>query len=262
MAAMLEKNRDNLAAALPRLGQFVTTLGETVSNGPYYTAFVPNLLPAQIGHSTISRLRFRISPRRRRRPAARQRRTARRIPLSLQRHPGATPMTSRGLFTRLLAASFTVALVGAAYIIVQGSFLRPTTITAIFTTATAIYPGDEVRVSGVKVGTVESIDPRGADTELVLKVDHGVSIPLDASAVIVAQNLVSARYVQLTPVISQRGTDLARRSHDTPRSHRRPRRVGRGQGSADPTGHRTGTDGRYILHIDGAIHRKCRRRAW
>ena len=48
VAAMLEKNRDNLAAALPRLGQFVTTLGETVSNGPYYTAFVPNLLPTQI----------------------------------------------------------------------------------------------------------------------------------------------------------------------------------------------------------------------
>ena len=72
-------------------------------------------------------------------------------------------MTSRGLFIRLLAASFAVALVGATYIIVQGSFLRPTTLTAIFTTATAIYPGDEVRVSGVKVGTVESIDPRGAD---------------------------------------------------------------------------------------------------
>ena len=117
-------------------------------------------------------------------------------------------MTSRSLFTRLLAASFAVALMGATYIIAQGSFLRPTTLTAIFTTATAIYPGDEVRVSGVKVGTVKSIDPRGADTELVLKVDHGVPIPLDAMAVIVAPNLVSARYVQLTPAYRNTGPTL------------------------------------------------------
>jgi phospholipid/cholesterol/gamma-HCH transport system substrate-binding protein len=48
VAAMLEKNRDNLATALPRLSKYITTLAETVSNGPYYTAMVPNLLPTQI----------------------------------------------------------------------------------------------------------------------------------------------------------------------------------------------------------------------
>ena len=34
---------------------------------------------------------------------------------------------------------------------------------------------------------------------MTLKVDHGVPVPADAKAVIVAQNLVAARYVQLTP---------------------------------------------------------------
>ena len=40
------------------------------------------------------------------------------------------------------------------------TFFGPKTITAFFTTTTAIYPGDEVRVSGVKVGTIKSIQPR------------------------------------------------------------------------------------------------------
>jgi phospholipid/cholesterol/gamma-HCH transport system substrate-binding protein len=49
VAAMLEKNRDNIAIALPRLAKYQVTLGETVSNGPYYTAYVPNFdLPAAL----------------------------------------------------------------------------------------------------------------------------------------------------------------------------------------------------------------------
>ena len=43
----------------------------------------------------------------------------------------------------------------ATALIVRDVFFGPRTITAYFTTATAIYPGDEVRVSGVKVGTIK-----------------------------------------------------------------------------------------------------------
>jgi phospholipid/cholesterol/gamma-HCH transport system substrate-binding protein len=48
VTAVLQKNRDNIAKALPGLAKFQTTLGETIGNGPYYQAFVPNLLPAQL----------------------------------------------------------------------------------------------------------------------------------------------------------------------------------------------------------------------
>ncbi|MGH3967991.1 MAG: MCE family protein, partial [Mycobacterium sp.] len=47
VTAMLEKNRDNIAKALPGLAKFQLTQAETVSNGFYYTAFVPNLLSPQ-----------------------------------------------------------------------------------------------------------------------------------------------------------------------------------------------------------------------
>ena len=43
VAAMLEKNRDNIAKALPGLKKFEFTSGEAVANGFYYNAFVPNL---------------------------------------------------------------------------------------------------------------------------------------------------------------------------------------------------------------------------
>jgi virulence factor Mce-like protein len=88
---------------------------------------------------------------------------------------------------------------------VRQIFFGPKTITAYFTSATAIYPGDQVRVSGVKVGTIKSIEPQGTQAKMTLKVDHDVPIPADAKAVIVTQNLVAARYVELTPAYRTSG---------------------------------------------------------
>ena len=99
----------------------------------------------------------------------------------------------------VLAAVLAVSLIGGVAVVIGRTFFRPTAITAYFTTATAIYPGDEVRIAGVKVGTIESIQPVGTQATMTLHVDRGIRVPADAKAVIVAQNLVSARYVQLTP---------------------------------------------------------------
>ena len=46
--AMLIKNRDNLAKAIPGLAKYELTQGEIVSNGAYYNAFIPNISPAQL----------------------------------------------------------------------------------------------------------------------------------------------------------------------------------------------------------------------
>ncbi|ORW36727.1 mammalian cell entry protein [Mycobacterium paraense] len=99
-------------------------------------------------------------------------------------------------------------LVVGAGIAIRNTFFRPTTITAYFPTATAIYPGDDVRVSGMKVGTIASIQPQGTQAKLVMHVDRNVPIPADAKAVIVAQNLVAARYVQLTPAYRSSGPTM------------------------------------------------------
>jgi len=110
-----------------------------------------------------------------------------------------SPELSRRLLPKALAAVLVALLVGGVAVVVQQRFFRPTTITAYFTKTVAIYPGDEVRIAGVKVGTIGSIEPLGTQTRMTMRVDHGISVPADAKAVIVAQNLISARYVQLAP---------------------------------------------------------------
>jgi phospholipid/cholesterol/gamma-HCH transport system substrate-binding protein len=114
-------------------------------------------------------------------------------------------MATRKRLVGVTAVVLAVALVAGVVVLVRQVFFGPHTITAYFPTVTAIYPGDEVRVSGVRVGKIDSITPEGTQTKMTLKVDHDVSIPADAKAVIVAQNLVAARYVQLTPAYRKGG---------------------------------------------------------
>lgn len=45
VVAVLEKNRDNLAKMLPGAAKYYLTQGEIVSNGAYYNALVPNVIP-------------------------------------------------------------------------------------------------------------------------------------------------------------------------------------------------------------------------
>src|SRR4051812_21191171 len=86
-------------------------------------------------------------------------------------------MATRKRLVGVTAVLLAVALVAGAVLLVRQVFFGPHTITAYFPTATAIYPGDEVRVSGVKVGKIDSIQPEGTQTKMTLKVDHDVPVP-------------------------------------------------------------------------------------
>jgi phospholipid/cholesterol/gamma-HCH transport system substrate-binding protein len=68
-----------------------------------------------------------------------------------------------------------------------------------FTSAVGLYPGDDVRIVGVPIGTVDSIEPRATDVKVTMSLDDGVKVPADAKALVIAPNLVSARFVQLAP---------------------------------------------------------------
>ena len=115
---------------------------------------------------------------------------------------------ARNRLMRWLAVGLAALLVVAGVFLVRQLYFAPKTISAVFTSATGVYPGDDVRVSGVKVGTIEAITPEGTQTRVTLKVDPDVPVPADAKAVIVAQNLVAARYVQLAPAYRDSGPTL------------------------------------------------------
>ncbi len=55
-------------------------------------------------------------------------------------------------------------------------------IVAYFTTAVGLYPGDEVRVVGVPIGRIDSIEPRATDVKITMTLDDGIKVPTDARA--------------------------------------------------------------------------------
>ncbi len=99
-----------------------------------------------------------------------------------------------------LLAVLAVCLVAGSAVLVRNIFFAPKTITANFSSATGLYPGDEVRIAGVKIGKISAISPQPDRAAVTMEIEHDVRVPADAKAVIVAQNLVAARYVQLAPL--------------------------------------------------------------
>ncbi|MDS1113129.1 MlaD family protein [Gordonia westfalica] len=106
----------------------------------------------------------------------------------------------RKVLFQVLAVILAVALVLVGWKVFTKSTTN--TFTAYFAGVASLYKGDPVRVLGVNVGSVSAITPRENDVRVELRVDKSVDIPQDAKAVIVAQSLVSGRFVQLTPVYS------------------------------------------------------------
>lgn len=76
-------------------------------------------------------------------------------------------------------------------------------LTAYFTNAVGLYPGDEVRIVGVPVGTIDSIEPRPSDVKIEMTLERGIKVPADAKALIISPNLVAARFIQLTPAYKE-----------------------------------------------------------
>lgn len=78
--------------------------------------------------------------------------------------------------------------------------LTTTKITAYFDSSVGIYEGSDVRILGVPVGRVESVEPMGDQVKVVLSVDRGYDVPADAQAAQITPSVVADRYIQLTPV--------------------------------------------------------------
>lgn len=103
---------------------------------------------------------------------------------------------SRGLRYTTAVALIAV-LVGGVYVLSSTGNTR--SIVGHFTSAVGLYPGDQVRVLGVPVGQVKTIEPRPSDVKITMAVNKDVRIPKDARAIIISPNLVAARFIQLTP---------------------------------------------------------------
>jgi phospholipid/cholesterol/gamma-HCH transport system substrate-binding protein len=108
-----------------------------------------------------------------------------------------TPATRRARVTAIVAVAVVIALVSAGLVLASGGSGKQ--ITAYFSEAIGVYPGSTVRVLGVKVGTIDSVQPMGKQVKVTMTVDGNVPVPVTADAVVVAASVVSDRYIQLTP---------------------------------------------------------------
>lgn len=108
------------------------------------------------------------------------------------------PLLKIGVFTAV-----TVLLTGVLALTIANTQLGPTaSYAAAFTDATGLNTGDDVRISGVKVGSVTSIAVVNHNQARVgFDLDAGRRLPASVTATIKYRNLVGQRYISL-------GTDV------------------------------------------------------
>jgi phospholipid/cholesterol/gamma-HCH transport system substrate-binding protein len=100
-----------------------------------------------------------------------------------------------------LSVALVALLVGGLLIVMQFSGpIHKTRLTAYFDNSTGIYPGDQIRILGVPVGKIETIEPQPQRAKVTFWVDGKYKVPADAKAVIISPTVVTARFIQLTPV--------------------------------------------------------------
>lgn len=112
------------------------------------------------------------------------------------------PRTSKAVVLAVVGALLVVAAMGAGFWYYVSGRADQTHFSALFTESVGVYPGSDVRVLGVAVGTVDAVTPKGTVVEVDMHLDSGISVTADTRAVIISPSLVSDRYVQLTGVYS------------------------------------------------------------
>lgn len=115
----------------------------------------------------------------------------------LRRLIPAVPATTRARVTALAAAAVVIAGVSAGLVLTSGP--PGTQITAYFTQAIGVYPGSTVRILGVSVGSIDSVQPTGTGVRVTMTVNGGVPVPANADALVVSASVIADRYIQLTP---------------------------------------------------------------
>jgi phospholipid/cholesterol/gamma-HCH transport system substrate-binding protein len=110
-------------------------------------------------------------------------------------------MTGHPKWVRIgLAVTLAVILVAGLVVTIRGlDRAGKIWVTAYFDNSNALFAGDDVRILGVPVGKVDSIDPQPQRAKVTFWIDDKYRVPADAKVVILSPQLVTGRAVQVTP---------------------------------------------------------------
>jgi phospholipid/cholesterol/gamma-HCH transport system substrate-binding protein len=106
-------------------------------------------------------------------------------------------LTSRMTVVIIGALVLAIIAVGAVVGLRGGSSTKH--VTAYFPRTIGLYKGNDVRVLGIKVGTVDSLTPDGNRVKVTMSYTGDQKIPANADAELIEPSIVSDRYVQLAP---------------------------------------------------------------
>jgi len=113
-----------------------------------------------------------------------------------------------------MAGTVAETLIGAAVVITAGGFLVYAantadidsatggyTLTAEFRKAEGVSPGGDVRIAGVKVGSIRDmrLDPKSFKAVLTLSLRQGIEIPEDSSAKVTSASLLGDSFIAIAP---------------------------------------------------------------
>jgi phospholipid/cholesterol/gamma-HCH transport system substrate-binding protein len=109
-------------------------------------------------------------------------------------------MRGMSLRVRLAVVGAVVVLVvcGIAFAITS-SGQSTITISARFATAPGLFVGNQVKILGMRVGSVSSVTPGPTYVTVQMVIPSSTKIPADAQAFIMAPNIINDRFVQLNP---------------------------------------------------------------
>lgn len=103
----------------------------------------------------------------------------------------------------MLAAVLVAVLAAGTLVAVKlDDHINRMSIVAYFDNSTGLFVGDDVRIRGVTVGKVDTIEPEAQRAKITFWIDRAFNVPADAQAVILSPQLVTGRAIQLTPPYS------------------------------------------------------------
>lgn len=103
-------------------------------------------------------------------------------------------------YRKWIAAGLSLILAaGLAVVATSADFVPKNRVVAYFLNSNGLFVGDQVRVLGVPVGKIDSIEPQPDRVKVSFWFDRRHPVPADVNAVIIAPSLVTARAIQLTP---------------------------------------------------------------
>lgn len=113
-------------------------------------------------------------------------------------------MIGRNVVETVLGAVVLIVAVLFVYLFYQSTQIRTVEgyrLTATFASIGGLNKGSDVRISGIKVGTVvdQSLDPKTYNAVVTLSLASHVKLPVDTVAAIANEGILGGKYVRLEP---------------------------------------------------------------